>query len=75
MKRKGKVEQPRPVVPLGKETRSVLPTAEAAAHLNRTAQTLREWSCLETGPIRPVRINGRLGWPVNEIRRLVRRAR
>jgi len=75
MKRNGKVEQPRLVVPLGKETRSVLPTAEAAAHLNRAAQTLREWSCLETGPIRPVRINGRLGWPVNEIRRLVRRAR
>ena len=62
-------------VPLAEETRSVLPTAEAAFHLNRRPQTLREWACLETGPIRPVRINGRLGWSVSEIRRLVQGGR
>ena len=63
------------VVPLHEEMRSVLPTAEAAVHLNRAEQTLREWACLQTGPIRPVRINRRLGWPVSEIRRLVQGGR
>jgi hypothetical protein len=56
---------------LENEVREVLPTAEASRHLMREAQTLRGWACRENGPIRPVRINGRLGWPTAEIRRLV----
>ena len=59
------------VAPLATETRSALPTHEAAIHLNRAQQTLRIWACKENGPIRPIRINGRLAWPVAEIRRLV----
>ncbi|MHA7601923.1 DNA-binding protein [Alicycliphilus sp. T452] len=59
----------RPVPPpLEHETRSTLPTAEAAFHLNRSQQTLRVWACRENGPIRPVRVNGRLAWPVASIR-------
>ena len=54
---KTKLLQP---VPLDQETRSALPTAEAAFHLNRAEQTLRLWACLENGPLRPIRINGRL---------------
>ena len=54
--------------PLEQETRSALPTTEAAFHLNRAQQTLRAWACRENGPIRPVRINGRLAWPVASIR-------
>ncbi|NHZ93637.1 helix-turn-helix domain-containing protein [Massilia sp. CCM 8733] len=46
-------------------------TAEAAKALNRAPQTLRKWACLENGPLRPVRINGRLAWPVAEIKRLL----
>ncbi len=42
-------------------------TREAAALLNRTQTTLRAWACYETGPIRPVRIHGRLAWPLAEI--------
>jgi hypothetical protein len=57
-----------PSLPLEQETRSALPTAEAAFHLNRAQQTLRAWACRESGPIRPVRINGRLAWPVASIR-------
>ena len=53
------------------ETRSALPTDEAAFHLNRTKQTLRLWACYEDGPLRPMRINGRLAWPVSELRRLL----
>ena len=48
-----------------------LTTAETAYYLNRRPQTLRGWACLENGPIRPVRINGRLAWPVSELRRLL----
>lgn len=59
------------LVPLEREARSALPTEEAARHLNRRAQTLRLWACLENGPIRPLRVNGRLAWPVAEIRRLL----
>ena len=58
-------------VSLERETRTVLPTLEAAFHLNRAQQTLRLWACLENGPIRPIRIHGRLAWSVAELRRLL----
>ena len=47
-----------------------VPTEQAAHYLNRRPQTLRGWACAETFPdgLRPVRINGRLGWPVAGIR-------
>ena len=57
--------------PLALETRTAIPTDAAAHHLNRKDQTLRAWACLENGPIRPVRINGRLAWPVADIKRLL----
>ncbi|MEV9633748.1 DNA-binding protein [Burkholderia pseudomallei] len=50
---------------------AVLPTDEAAAAINRKPQTLRKWACLENGPIRPVRINGRLAWKVTDIQALL----
>lgn len=53
------------------ETRTVVDTATAAHYLLRQPQTLRGWACREDGPIRPKRINGRLGWPVAELRRLL----
>ena len=56
---------------LKQEIRTALPTIEAAYQLNRAEQTLRLWACHENGPIRPVRINGRLAWPVEDIRRLL----
>lgn len=59
------------LTPLALETRSALPTPEAAAQLNRAQQTLRLWAMREDGPIRPLRINGRLAWPVSELRRLL----
>ena len=57
--------------PLDLETRTAIPTAAAAYHLSRKDQTLRVWACLENGPIRPIRINGRLAWPVFAIRALL----
>ena len=59
------------LTPLALETSTVLPTPEAAFHLNRAQQTLRLWACREDGPIRPIRINGRLAWPVAELRRVL----
>lgn len=59
---------PDKLVPLASETRSAITTAEAAAHLGRKPQTLRGWACKEDGPLRPVRVNGRLAWPVAGIK-------
>ncbi len=67
--------RPQPVAatfpPLADETRDVLPTADAAHHLLRQSQTLRGWASAGNGPISPVRIGGRLGWRVADIRRLL----
>ncbi len=49
----------------------VVPTNEAAAAINRAPQTLRKWACLENGPIRPIRINGRLAWLVSDLQSLL----
>lgn len=54
------------------ERRTHLDTACAAYHLGRKPQTLRVWASSETGPLRPVRVNGRLAWPVADIRRVLR---
>ena len=51
--------------------RDTLPTNEAAVAINRAPQTMRKWACLENGPIRPIRINGRLAWRVSELQALL----
>ena len=58
-------------VSLDRETRSAVDTACAAYHLSRQPQTLRGWACLENGPLRPVRVHGRLAWNVADLRRLL----
>lgn len=57
--------------PLEKVTRSHIPTDQAAYYLMRRPQTMRAYACLENGPIRPIRINGRLAWSVAEIKTLL----
>ncbi len=47
-----------------------LTTAQAAAALGRKAGTLRIWAC-KGGPISPVRVHGRLAWPLGEINKLL----
>jgi hypothetical protein len=59
------------LIPLERETRANLPTPEAAFHLNRAQQTLRLWAMRENGPLRPIRVNGRLAWPVSDLRRIL----
>ena len=58
-------------VALAAETRATVDTATAAYHLNRQPQTLRAWACLENGPLRPLRVHGRLAWSVADLRRVL----
>jgi hypothetical protein len=58
-------------VSLASETRAAVDTATAAFHLNRQPQTLRGWACREDGPLRPVRVHGRLAWNVADLRRVL----
>ena len=51
--------------------RPTVETASAAFYLNRREQTLRSWACHEDGPLRPIRINGRLAWRVSELKRIL----
>ena len=59
------------IPPLESVTRPAVDTAAAAYYLNRQQQTLRGWACHEDGPLRPIRINGRLAWPTQKIRELL----
>lgn len=63
--------QPTTYPPLQNETREAVETACAAYHLGRRPQTLRGWACFEDGPIRPIRLHGRLLWPVAELKKLL----
>lgn len=57
--------------PLQEVTRPVLDTAAAAHYLNRRPQTMRGWACHEDGPIKPIRINGRLAWRTSDLKEIL----
>ena len=59
------------ITPLALETRPTVNTASAAYYLHLAPQTLRIYACKESGPIRPLRINGRLHWETKKIRELL----
>ena len=63
--------EPQQFPPLELVNRPTVDTAAAAHFLNRKPQTLRGWACMENGPLRPIRINGRLAWNVSELRRVL----
>jgi len=58
--------------PLEKQIRSHVNTEEAAYYLGRKPQTLRSWACFENGPILPIRINKRLAWSVQDIKKILK---
>ncbi|RTL22973.1 MAG: DNA-binding protein [Burkholderiales bacterium] len=60
-----------PFPPLELENRPTVATDQAAYYLTRQQQTLRGWACREDGPLRPLRINGRLAWKTADLRRLL----
>lgn len=51
--------------------RGAISNNEAAHVFNRQPRTLQKWACLEKGPSRPVRINGRLAWKVFDLASLL----
>lgn len=58
-------------LPLEKETRERVDTDTAAFHLCRSSKTLRNWSAMDCGPIKPAKIGGRLAWSVADLRKLL----
>jgi len=50
-------------------TRPTINTEQAAYYLMRRPQTLRTWACKQNGAVKPLNINGRLAWPVAEIKK------
>ncbi len=57
--------------PLEQVTRPTVPTDQAAYYLNRRPQTLRSWASTQEGPLHPIRISGRLAWPISELRKVL----
>jgi hypothetical protein len=60
-----------PFPPLELENRPTVATCQAAYYLTRKQQTLRGWACREDGPLRPLRIHGRLAWKTEDLRKLL----
>ena len=71
--RYGATAAPADFVPLHLETRTHVSTDVMCRHLNRKPQTARGWASAETYPegLRPLRVMGRLAWPVAGIRRVL----
>lgn len=65
------VSDPQHFPPLELVNRPTVPTEQAAHYLNRRPQTMRGWACKEDGPLRPIRLNGRLAWKVSDIKRVL----
>lgn len=55
------------LIPIEEEKRATLSTKETAAHLGLANQTLRMWACYGSGPIQPIKVQGRLRWPVKKL--------
>ena len=58
-------------IPLDLETRPTVTTDAIAFYTHTRPQTWRIHACKETGPIRCIRIAGRLHWPTQKIRELL----
>ena len=56
--------------PLERVTRPILTTKELCHYANIAQQTAWVWACKESGPVRPVRIGRRLGWPTAAVKKL-----
>ena len=68
--REGAPGAPSEFVPLHLETRTHVSTAVLCHHLGRKEQTARGWASAETFPpgLKPLRVMGRLAWPVAGIK-------
>jgi hypothetical protein len=62
---------PADFIPLEFEERTHVSTKVMCRHLGRKEQTARGWACHEDGPLRPIRVCGRLAWAVADIKRVL----
>ena len=62
---------PTTITPLAEQKATHVDTRTAAHYLGRVADTLRTWAWQQSGPIRPINVNGRLAWRVADIRKLL----
>lgn len=64
---------PADFIPLHLEKRTHVGTRVLCAHVDRKVQTVLGWASAETYPagLKPIRIRGRLGWPVAGIKELL----
>ena len=63
------VTDPQLFPPLELVNRPTVPTEQAAYYLLRRPQTLRGWAMKDgSGPLRPIRVHGRLAWNVAAIK-------
>jgi hypothetical protein len=60
-----------PFVPLALETRPTITTAALAHYTHSTPQTWRIHSMRQTGGVKSIRINGKLHWPTEQVRKLL----
>ena len=65
------MKTPPTIPPLAEQCSTHVDTRTAAHYLGRVADTLRTWAWQQSGPIKPRNINGRLAWPVADIRKLL----
>lgn len=65
--------QPVDFVPLSEEKRQAVGTELMCYHIGRKPQTARTWAMNESYPpaLRPIRILGRLAWPVAGIKEVL----
>ena len=64
------VSEPQQFPPLEAVTKPILTTREYCHYTNFAEQTAWLHSCKETGPVRPIRIGRRLGWPTKAVKEL-----
>lgn len=66
------VSEPRQFPALELVNLPTVPTEQAAYYLNRRPQTLRTWAMNSgRGPVSCIRINGRLAWKTDDLRRVL----
>ena len=59
-----------PFPPLEQQSKPLLTTKEYCYYLNFAEQTAWIHACKQTGPVRPVKVGRKLGWPTAAVKAL-----
>jgi len=58
-------------IPLSEVTATHVSTREAAFYTGRSQSTLMRWQRTDVSPIRSIKVQGRLSWSVEDIKKLL----